>query len=125
VVTCAGDGLEGLEKLIESSIDIIVMGSALPKVYGEDARIRIRQASYRPILVIGENQDVAESLELGADAFMPTPPVLRELVARVRSLLHRTPAVIRRDQDFTVNSDIINGYPRFLDDYRYFLGDNE
>lgn len=124
MVTCARDGLEGLEKLIESSIDVIVMGSTLPRVYGEDARIRIRQASYRPIIVIGENHDVAESLELGADAFMPKPPLLRELVARVRSLLLRTPAVIKRDPDGIPDININDGYPRFMDDYRHFFGDN-
>jgi DNA-binding response OmpR family regulator len=118
IVTYAKDGLEGLEKLLKAYIDIIVMDGALPKVYGGDARIRIRQASYLPIIVIGENHDVAESLELGADAFMPRPPILCELVARVRSLFNRTPACIYRDQD------TMEDYPLFQEDDQYFLGDN-
>ncbi len=53
--------------------------------------MRIRQASYLPIIVLGSQEKAAETLELGADAYMTKPPSPSELVARVRSLLRRKP----------------------------------
>lgn len=124
MVVCARDGLEGIEKLTKTSFDIIVMDCALPKAFGEDARVRIRQASYLPIIVIGENYDVAESLELGADAFMPRPPVLRELVARVKSLLDRTSALAYRNPASNVNTEIMDDFSSLTDDDSYFQRGN-
>jgi len=60
-------------------------------VNGEDPYLRIRQASYLPIIVLGSQEEAAEMLELGADAYIPKPPSLSELVARVRALLRRKP----------------------------------
>jgi len=60
-------------------------------VNGEDPCLRIRQASYLPIIVLGSDEQAAEMLELGADAYMTKPPSLSELVARVRALLRRKP----------------------------------
>ena len=58
-------------------------------VNGEDPCLRIRQASYLPIIVLGSKEEAAEMLELGADAYITKPPSLAELVARVRTLLRR------------------------------------
>ena len=85
------DALEGLKKLYEAYPDLIIVARELPKVDGEDPCLRIRQASYLPIIVLGSNEEAAEMLELGADAYMTKPPSLSELVARVRSLLRRKP----------------------------------
>jgi len=63
-------------------------------VDGEDACLRIRQASYLPLIVLGTKEEAAEVLELGADAYMTKPPSLRELVARVRTLLRRKPRYV-------------------------------
>lgn len=85
------DALDGLKKLYEAYPDLVIMARELPMVDGEDPCLRIRQASYLPILVIGSNEGAAETLELGADAYMTKPPSLSELVARVHSLLRRKP----------------------------------
>ena len=58
-------------------------------VNGEEALLRIRQASYLPIIVLGSEEESVETLELGVDAYMTKPPSLSELVARVRALLRR------------------------------------
>ena len=83
------DALDGLQKLYETYPDVIIVATGLPAVKGEDAYIRIRQASYLPMIVLGNPEDAVESLESGADAFLTKPPSLHELVARVRSLLKR------------------------------------
>ena len=83
------DALDGLKKLYEAYPDLIIVARELPMVKGEDPCLRIRQASYLPIIVLGGNEEAAEMLELGADAYMTKPPSLSELVARVRALLRR------------------------------------
>jgi len=88
-VAIAADALEGIKKLYESYPDLIIVSRELPAVKGEAAYQRIRQASYLPLIVIGVEEEAAEILEFGADAYMTRETDLRELVARVRSILRR------------------------------------
>ena len=124
MVACVKNGIEGLEKLVNADFDIIVMDCVLPKIYGKDSRIRIRQASPKPIIVIGESYNGAESFELGADAFMSRPLQLRKLVARVRSLLNRTWALTYNDEDTNISKDVMNDFPFFPSDNWYYEGEN-
>jgi len=87
----AAGALEGLIKLYQTYPDMIIMDSGLAVVNGEDACMRIRQASYLPMMVLGSPEEAVEVLELGVDAFMTKPPSLIELVARVGRLLQRKP----------------------------------
>ena len=52
---------------------------------------KIRQLSYLPTIAVGSREETAETLELGADAFIPRPIDIRELSARVNSFLRRNP----------------------------------
>ena len=96
VKICA-DALEGIKKLYESYPDLIIASRDLPMVKGEDAYQRIRQASYLPLIVIGIEEESAEVLEFGADAYITRETDLRELVARVRSILRRKMGLKSRD----------------------------
>ncbi len=87
----ASDALGGLRKLYEAHPDVVIMTRELPMLNGEEPYLRIRQASYLPIIVLGNEGEALEILELGADVFMVKPPSLNELVARVHSLLRRKP----------------------------------
>lgn len=60
-------------------------------VNGEGPCLRIRQAAYLPIIVLGGQEEAAEMFEHGADAYMTKPLSLKELVARVGALLRRKP----------------------------------
>lgn len=98
-VTTADDGLEGLMRLYENHPDLVIVDNELPTVNGEAPCLRLRQASYLPIIVLGDDDDGAEeTLELGADAYMTRPPGLAELMGRVSALLRRrgrmTPPVL-------------------------------
>ncbi len=88
-VVRASDTLDGLKKLYQAYPDLIIMARELPMVNEEEPYFRIRQASYMPIIVLGSEEEAAEMLELGADAYITKPPNLGELVARVHSLLRR------------------------------------
>lgn len=83
------DTLDGFRKLYEALPDLIIVARELPLVGVEDPYLHIRQASFLPIIVLGSDEYAAETLELGADAYMAKPPSLIELVARVNSLLRR------------------------------------
>ncbi len=76
----------GLSKLYETHPDLVIAA-----VDGGKPCLYVRQITYTPVIVLGGEERAAEMLEVGADAYMTTPPDLGELVARVRSLLRRKP----------------------------------
>ncbi len=88
VVEAAG-AAAGLKLIYEMRPDVVIASTDLPSVNGEDACLRLRQASYLPLIAIGRREEVVEMLELGADACIIRPPSGREVVARVNSLLKR------------------------------------
>ena len=85
----AADAADGLKKIYETHPDVVIASTDLPPVNGEDACLRLRQASYLPLIAIGSREEVVEMLELGADACIIRPPSGREMVARVHLLLSR------------------------------------
>ena len=85
------DAADGLKKLYDSYPDLIIVARELPMVDGQDACLRMRQACYLPMIVLGSQGEAAKMLELGADAYMTKPISFSELVARVRALLRRKP----------------------------------
>ena len=89
-VTSASDGFEGLNSYYESYPDLVIMGNELPEVNGAAPASKVRQASYLPIITLGNDpQAVDDVLNQGADDYMAAPISHPELVARVRSLLRR------------------------------------
>jgi two-component system KDP operon response regulator KdpE len=98
-VVRTNDTRDGLRQLYEACPDLIILARELPMLNGEDPCLRVRQACYLPIIVLGNNEDASEMLELGADAYMMKPPGLNELVARVHSLLRRRPTHKGEDEN--------------------------
>lgn len=76
-----------------SVFDLILMRENSRRLNGDELCIRIRELSPVPIIVLGQGQEEAagvEFLEMGADAYLPSPLNPRELLARIRSLLRRS-----------------------------------
>lgn len=82
-----------LQALGEHSFDAIVLDLMLPGENGLSLCKRLRSHSSMPILMISAHGDPTEriiSLEVGADDFLTKPFDIRELVARIHSVLRRT-----------------------------------
>jgi DNA-binding response OmpR family regulator len=90
----AGDGDIALTKIATLSPELVVLDLCLPTVTGLDV---LRAVGSRddstPVIVLtglGDETDRIVGLELGADDYLAKPCELRELLARIRSVLRRS-----------------------------------
>lgn len=92
-VTIAKDGQEGLDIILSSSFDLIILDVMMPKMSGFDVCKAARKNGIStPIIFLtakGEEIDKVLGLELGADDYITKPFSIRELVARVKAILRR------------------------------------
>ncbi len=94
VVSSAGDGAAMWAQLDHGMPDAIVMDLMLPGVDGLALTRALRARSSVPILMLsarGEELDRVIGLEVGADDYLAKPFGPRELLARLRALLRRSP----------------------------------
>ena len=92
-VSLAEDGEEALEQYAATKPDIILLDVMLPRMSGIDVCRRIRAESDTPIIMVSarrEEIDTVVALEVGADDYVAKPYRVRELVARMRTVLRRT-----------------------------------
>ena len=92
-VKVAEDGLMALELFRTFKPDLILLDVMLPKISGLDVCKEIRTESKVPIIMVtakGEEIDTVVGLEVGADDYVTKPYRLREVVARMRSLIRRS-----------------------------------
>ncbi len=76
-------------------VDLVVLDVGMPRLDGYAVLSRLRQTSDVPVIMLtgrGEEVDRVVGLELGADDYVLKPYSLRELVARIRARLRRSPA---------------------------------
>jgi two-component system response regulator MtrA len=89
-----GDGEHAVTAAREQHPDLILLDLMLPGMNGIDACRAIREFSTVPIVMLTartDTVDVVLGLESGADDYVPKPFKPKELVARVRARLRRTP----------------------------------
>jgi two-component system response regulator RegX3 len=94
-VSVARDGLEALQLFEQTAPDLVLLDMMLPKMAGIDVCRALRARSNVPIIMVtakGTEIDTVVALEVGADDYVTKPYRLRELVARMRAVLRRTPA---------------------------------
>ena len=92
-VSTAGDGSQMRRKLADEKIDIVMLDLGLPGEDGFSLTRHLREHWHGPVIIVtgrGESVDRVVGLELGADDYVTKPFDLRELLARVRSVLRRT-----------------------------------
>jgi two-component system, OmpR family, response regulator MprA len=95
-VATAGDGQEGLRRVLEHEPDVIILDVMMPKVDGWEVCRRIREGGIgTPVLMLTAKDEISDrvkGLDMGADDYLVKPFALEELLARVRVLLRRKSA---------------------------------
>jgi two-component system, OmpR family, response regulator RegX3 len=90
----ARDGAQALDLFDVLEPDLVLLDVMLPKVSGIDVCRELRSKSKVPIIMVtakGAEIDTVVGLEVGADDYVTKPYRLRELVARMRAVLRRSP----------------------------------
>ncbi len=89
----ARDGRRGLELALSEAPDLVLLDLMLPGLSGWDVCREIRRRGLDiPVIMLtarGEERDLVQGLELGADDYVSKPFSLRELLARIRAVLRR------------------------------------
>ncbi|WP_062225964.1 response regulator transcription factor [Aureimonas frigidaquae] len=92
-VTLATDGEEGQELALAQGFDVIVLDVNLPRRNGFEVLRAMRdQRVEQPVIVITARNQIADKLDLlalGADDYLVKPFDLRELIARIRTVMRR------------------------------------
>ncbi len=94
LVKVATDGAEALEMFDQVRPDLVLLDVWLPRMSGIDVCREIRTRSRVPIIMVTAKSseiDTVVGLEVGADDYVTKPYRLRELVARMRAVLRRSP----------------------------------
>jgi DNA-binding response OmpR family regulator len=105
-VDTALEGRTGLEKTLRNRYDLILLDVMLPEVSGFDiCKTARKEGINTPIILLtakGEEIDKVLGLEFGADDYITKPFSLRELLARIKAILRRSPIGKDEnlDQDF-------------------------
>lgn len=94
-VTLAANGREMRARLEAGAPDLIVLDLMLPGEDGLALCRELRVGKFRAVPVVmltarDEEADRILGLEMGADDYLPKPFAVRELLARIRSVLRRT-----------------------------------
>lgn len=91
-VEIAYDGRSGLEKALQTDIDLVLLDIMLPGLSGIEVCRRLRMESNVPIIMLTAKDDVTDKvagLDMGADDYMTKPFAIEELLARIRVALNR------------------------------------
>ena len=92
-VSTAGDGAQMRRVLDTEPVDLVMLDLGLPGEDGFTLTRHLREHWQGPVIIVtgrGESVDRVVGLELGADDYVTKPFDLRELLARVRSVLRRS-----------------------------------
>ena len=106
-VASAGDGESALELACTEPFDLVLLDVMMPKLDGfavcRELRKRGRDLPILMLTAKGGVDDRVTGLDSGADDYLAKPFSLRELLARVRSLLRR------RERDTAVPETLVIG----------------
>jgi two-component system alkaline phosphatase synthesis response regulator PhoP len=111
-VITAPDGIAGLESALKEAPDLVILDVMMPRMSGLDVCKQLK--SKRPSLPIimltarGQELDKVVGLELGADDYVTKPFSIRELLARIKAVLRRAPAVPKEQERYSFGDVEVN-----------------
>mgnify|MGYP006268546165 CR=1 FL=1 len=92
-VDVAVNGEEGLNSILSSNYDLIVLDILLPSIDGREVLKKIRSANIQtPVIFLtakDSESDIVYGLNLGADDYLTKPFSFNELLARIQAILRR------------------------------------
>ena len=91
-VTTASDGLQGVEALRQTAVDLVMVDLMMPGLDGIEVIKHIRSTSAVPILIMSAKDsdvDKAIGLGFGADDYIAKPFSLIEVSARIKAAIRR------------------------------------
>lgn len=95
-IDTAADGVEGLNKALNSHYDLVLLDVMMPKMNGYDVCKNIRKSKPEtPVLLLtakGTINDKTTGFDSGADDYIVKPFDIQEVLLRVRALLRRNTA---------------------------------
>jgi len=103
-------GLAAVPVLDDSRVDLIVLDVGLPDINGFDLLREVRKTRTIPIILLTARTaeiDRVLGLEIGADDYVAKPFSPRELAARVKAVLRRSPTITTggtTQSAFTINT---------------------
>ena len=122
-VSCADSGEEALDFLPQRRCDCVLLDLMLPGSDGLETCKAIRampELTRLPIIMLtakGEEQDIVQGLEAGADDYITKPFSPKILLARIHSLLRRSGAVAKE----TTGNEVLSHHGLRLDQMRHQL----
>jgi DNA-binding response OmpR family regulator len=103
-VETASEGNTGLQKILQNGYDLVLLDVMLPELSGFDICKAVRKEGINtPIILLtarGEEIDKILGLEFGADDYITKPFSLRELLARIKAILRRSPKEGNTETEF-------------------------
>jgi len=94
-VEASSTAMDGLQTVVRTAPDLVIMDMGLPDLDGSELLKMIRAVSEVPIIVAtarSEDRDVVRTLDAGADDYLVKPFSVEQLEARVRAVLRRVDA---------------------------------
>ena len=91
-VVIARDGLQALERFTCQDLDLMLLDVMLPKLDGWAVLEAVRAKCSLPVILLtalGSTDDIVKGLSLGADDYLRKPFEIRELEARIHSVMRR------------------------------------
>lgn len=88
----SGNGTEGLREVERFKPDLLLLDWMLPDMSGLEVCKKVTATANIPIIMITAKSDITDKvlgLEFGADDYITKPFDLREVIARIRTILRR------------------------------------
>lgn len=131
-VETANDGQEALRQLQHVQPDLILLDVVLPKLDGWGVLTAVRAQSRIPVILLtslDDTEDVIKGLSLGADDYLCKPFEIRELEARIQSIIRRLEPVAEPQRiargaieiDERAKTVTIHGEPILLSPKEFYL----